>query len=277
MKQITAIKRTLDPLVQRFETTGYIAADPIAVPHGFDDPRDQEVIGLFAAIMAWGQRRTVLNKLAELCERMRYRPYRFVLDFKIARDAPRLDGFKHRTFQTADAVHLSRNLGLLLREHTTVENLFSRHLTGGESDIGAAIDGFSKSVLFAESDTPPRLSKHLARPSAGSACKRLCMYARWMVRPGPFDLGVWKSVRTDQLVLPLDVHSGRQARRLGLLERRANDWKAAMELTVACRLMNATDPSRYDLALFGMGAYGVSAASPSEGRSVETESASPTV
>ncbi len=277
MTDITAVKLLLDPLVSRFENPEYISADPIAIPHGFDDPRDQEIIGLFAAIMAWGQRRTVLNKLGELCARMQYRPYRFVRDFKAGRDGSRLAGFKHRTFQTTDAVHFARNLGLLLGEHETVERLFSRHLADDEPDIGNAIDGFSKSMMMVESDTPARLSKHLARPSAGSACKRLSMYARWMVRQGPFDLGIWQAVRTDQLILPLDVHSGRQARRLGLLERRTNDWKAALALTAACRRMDRADPCRYDLALFGMGVYGASEDSPSEERSVATETASPIV
>ncbi len=246
----------LNRLVTHFERSSFIASDPISIPHGFDDPRDQEVIGLFAALLAWGQRKTVLNKMIELCERMRYTPYRFVYDFDPARDADRLKGFKHRTFQPADAVWLSQNLGKLLREHSTIEELFVRHLAAGDPDVAPAIQGFSDSIMQANPETPRRLQKHLARPEQGSACKRLSMYLRWMVRPGPVDLGIWKRISPRQLVLPLDVHSGRQARKLGMLDRTYDDWPACQDLTRNCRRLCPEDPARYDFAFFGLGVYG---------------------
>ncbi len=255
MPTLDALKAYLDGLVARFEQPAFIQDDPIAIPHGFDDPRDQEVIGLYAALLAWGRRKTVLDKMADLCERMRYRPYRFVRDYDDARDAARLAGYKHRTFQPIDARWLTRNLGVLLRRHETLEHLFAAHLPAGAADVGSAIEGFSEGILAASAETPARLRKHLARPASGSACKRLCMYLRWMVRPGPVDLGLWRTIRPDQLVLPLDVHAGRQARALGLLSRRADDWRAALELTERCRMLCADDPARYDYAFFGVGAY----------------------
>ena len=122
------------------------------------------------------------------------------------------------------------------------------------ADVGPAIQFFSESVMSALPDTPPRLQKHLARPESGSACKRLCMFLRWMVRPGPVDLGIWTRIPRHLLVLPLDVHSGRQARALGLLKRKANDWKSATQLTAQCRILDPLDPAKYDFALFGPGA-----------------------
>jgi len=252
------LKTYLDGLVARFEQPAFIQDDPIALPHGFDDPRDQEVIGLYAAILAWGRRATILKKMEDLCERMRYRPYRFVRDFDEGRDAPRLATFKHRTFQPLDALWFTKNLSEALRQHETVERLFAIHLPEEATDVGAAIQGFSEAMMVMEPGTPARLRKHLARPVSGSACKRLCMYLRWMVRPGPVDLGIWPTIRPDQLVLPLDVHAGRQARALGMLTRAANDWPAALELTRRCRLLRLDDPARYDYAFFGVGAYGVS-------------------
>ena len=251
------LKPYLDGLVDRFERPAFIEDDPIAVPHGFDDPRDREVIGLYAALLAWGRRATILNKMADLCERMRYRPYAFVRDFDPARDAACLEGFKHRTFQPEDAVWFTRSLSALLREHATVERLFARHLSPEAEHVEAAIQGFSEAVMAGVPGVPHRLQKHLARPSTGSACKRLCMYLRWMVRPGPVDFGIWTEIRPRQLVLPLDVHSGRQARALGLLERPQNDWRAARALTARCRTLCPDDPARYDFAFFGAGAYGV--------------------
>jgi uncharacterized protein (TIGR02757 family) len=253
-----AFRAYLEALVQRFEEPAFIPPDPISIPHAFEDPRDQEVIGLFAALLAWGQRATVLAKMEELCERMRYRPFAFVRDFHPTRDAATLAGFKHRTFQPIDAFWFTRSLSDALRRFGTVERLFASALPAGSPDVGPAIQAFGETLMKTSPDVPARLAKHLARPDTGSACKRLCLYLRWMVRPGPVDLGIWTAISPHQLVLPLDVHSGRQARALGLLDRATNDWQAAIELTAACRRLCPDDPCRYDFALFGTGAYGVS-------------------
>ena len=249
------LKPYLDRLVARYEQPNFIHNDPISIPHGFDDPRDQEVIGLYAALLAWGQRKTILNKMAELCERMQYRPYRFVHDFDEARDAPKLAGFKHRTFQPIDALWLTKSLSKALREHGTIETFFAQFLPP-DRNLAPALQGFSDTLATHLPETPPRLRKHLARPGTGSACKRLVMYLRWMVRPGPVDFGAWSVLTPSDLALPLDVHSGRQARALGLLTRTQDDWRAVQELTQACRTLNPADPARYDFAFFGVGANG---------------------
>ena len=251
-----ALKAYLDGLVAHYERPAFITDDPIAIAHGFSDPRDQETIGLYAALLAWGQRSTVLSKMADLCQRMQYRPYAFVMGFERGRDGPRVSTFKHRTFQPEDALWFTENLSRLLRRHGTVERLFSLDLVQGAPDVTDVIQGFSQRMMEVSAATPDRLRKHLARPMAGSACKRMCMYLRWMVRSGPVDLGIWSSISPRQLVLPLDIHSGRQARTLNILTRKANDWKAALELTRACRRLCAEDPARYDYAFFGLGAYG---------------------
>ncbi|MEM1125410.1 MAG: TIGR02757 family protein [Bacteroidota bacterium] len=251
------LRAYLDGLVDRFERPSFIAPDPISIPHGFDDPEDRAIIGLYAALLAWGQRPTMLRKLNELCERMQYRPAAFVQGYRPSRDAERLDGFKHRTFQPTDAHWLTRALSEGLRQHGSVERLFARHLPATATDVGPAIQGFSATLLTFVPGTPARLRKHLAQPDRGSACKRLAMYLRWMVRPGPVDFGLWTSIRPAQLVLPLDVHAGRQARALGFLHRSQNDWRAVQELTEACRRLDPTDPARYDFAFYGAGAHGV--------------------
>ena len=243
----------LDPLVGRYQRPAFIEDDPISVVWAFDDPADQETIGLYAALLAWGRRSVILAKLADLVERMDGRPHRFVRDFGPGRHA-RLDGFKHRTFSSADAVALTTAVRAALEAHGSLGALFASGLVEGQ-DIGPAIQRFSDTLLAIAPEAGVR-SKHLARPSTGSACKRLSMYARWMTRPGPVDLGLWPGVRPDQLVIPLDVHTGTQARRLGLLTRRTDDWRAVQELTGVCRALCPEDPARYDFALFGLGAYG---------------------
>ncbi len=251
------LKPRLDRLVDRFEKPAFISDDPISVPHGFSNADDIAVIGLFAAVLAWGRRATILNKLAELAERMRFRPAAFVLNYDDARDGPRLDGFKHRTFTSGDARVLTRNLRLLIERHGSLQSAFADHLSATDTDIGPAIQGFSASLLTIHPETPTRLRKHLARPATGSAAKRLAMYLRWMVRPGPVDFGLWTRITPAHLVLPLDVHSGRQARAWQMLHRSQDDWKSAAFLTAACRRLDPTDPCRYDFALFGAGVYGV--------------------
>lgn len=256
--RLAGLKPSLDRLVARFETPAFVADDPVSVPHAFSEPDDVATIGLYAALLAWGRRATILAKLAELCERMRMRPAAFVRGYEPERDAPRLDGFKHRTFTSGDAHVLTRNLRLLVERHGSLEAAFADHLSPADTDVGPAIQGFSSALFAAHPETPPRLRKHLARPAAGSAAKRLAMYLRWMVRPGPVDFGLWTRLSPAQLVLPLDVHSGRQARAWGLLDRSQDDWRAAAALTAACRALDPADPCRYDFALFGAGAYGVS-------------------
>ena len=257
MASLTALHDYLDALVNQYERPDFIDGDPISIPHAFDDPRDQEVIGLYAALLAWGRRDVMLRKLEELCERMDHAPYRFVRSFDPDRDAAALDGFVHRTFQPVDARWLTTNLSEALDRYETVEGLFGAHCPAGDeteaSPVAAMLQGVSTTLLTVNDDTPQRLRKHLARPDAGSACKRLNMYLRWMVRPGPVDLDLWTVLDPSDLMLPMDVHVGRQARALGLLERKSNDWTAVRRLTAICRHFCAPDPARYDFAFFGIG------------------------
>ena len=214
------------------------------------------MIGLYAALLAWGRRDVMLRKLRELCERMEYAPYAFVRDYG-ERDAEALAGFKHRTFQPIDARWFTKNLSRVLSEYGSVERVFAAHLPADAETVGPAIQGFSETIIAASSETPSRLRKHLARPEAGSAAKRLSMYLRWMVRPGPVDLGLWSAIPKRKLALPLDVHSGRQARALGLVERKTNSWRVVETLTRRCRRLCPDDPARYDFAFFGAGAHDV--------------------
>ena len=248
---LDAARALLDPLAARYERAAFISDDPISAVWAFDDPADQEAVGLYAALLAWGRRSVIMAKLADLVERMGGRPHRFVRDFG-PRHHGALDGFKHRTFSSADAVALTTALSDALRAHGSLGALFAAGLEP-DDDVGPAIQRFSDTLLAHPAGVR---SKHLARPSTGSACKRLSMYARWMTRPGPVDLALWPDVRPSQLVIPLDVHTGTQARRLGLLERRYDDWRAVQEITDVCRALDPADPARYDFALFGLGAYG---------------------
>ena len=244
----------LDPLVRRFERSAFIEDDPISVPHAFDDPDDQVIMGLFASLLAWGRRDIMLRKLGELCERFEMRPAAFIRDFRMERDASRLEGFVHRTFNDQDLIGLVAALNTLTRGHS-LEGIFAEGMST-EAPVRDGLEHFSRTLLDAVPGRPARINRHVARPSTGSACKRLNMFLRWMTRSGPVDLGRWTCLDPSQLMLPLDVHSGTQARAVGLLQRKANDWKAVEELTEACRRLDPADPCKYDFAFFGTGSSG---------------------
>lgn len=258
---LSRLKSYLDHLVDRYECPSFIGEDPISIPHRFDDPRDQEVVGLYAALLAWGRRDVLLSKLRELCDRMENAPYSFVRSFDKERDASSLSGFVHRTFQPIDAVWLTHNLSRALHRYESIQNLFASHLpspadaTESDAPVKAGLQGLSRTLLTIHEDTPERLRKHLAQPEAGSACKRLNMYLRWMVREGPVDLGLWSCLDPSELMLPLDVHAGRQVRKLGLLQRKSVDWTAVRRVTTLCRQFCPQDPAKYDFAFYGVGAH----------------------
>ena len=249
-----ALKAYLDPIVVTYETVEFIQDDPISIPHGFADPEDQSLIGLFAALLAWGRRDIMMAKLADLCERMEFRPSCFIRSYRPSTHRKALQGFVHRTFNEQDAEGLILSLQALLKTQA-LESVFCAGMKP-KSPIESGIQHLSEQLFRHVPGQPKRIQKHLARPSAGSACKRFNMYLRWMVRSGPVDLGLWRSIDPALLMLPLDVHSGNQARNVGLLTRTQNDWKAVVELSQACRILSPNDPCRYDFALFGTGAAG---------------------
>lgn len=259
-QRVSALRAYLDPIAARFERSAFIEDDPVSIPHAFDEPEDQVLIGLFAALLAWGRRDIMLAKLSELCQRFDYRPARFIRDYRPSRDRDRLAGFKHRTFNDQDLHGLVSALQTVTSGQT-LESVFRKGMSI-DHPIRDGIEHFSNTLLNAVPGQPPRIRKHVARPSTGSACKRINMYLRWMVRPGPVDLGLWSCLDRSALMLPLDVHSGTQARAVGLLQRTSNDWRAADELTAACRALDPEDPCKYDFAFFGTGSAGESLSSP---------------
>ena len=249
-----ALRERLDALADAYETPDFVAPDPISVPHAYPNAADREIAAFVAAVFAWGQRATILAKARDFLGRMGPSPHAFVTEHTEA-DRRAFGDFTHRTFQPADADYFLRRLQRHYRGHASLETLFTDGARDDEEDVGPALRRFHER-FFDAADAPRRTRKHVATPARGSSCKRLCMLLRWMVRPaaGGVDFGAWTTLRTDQLVIPIDVHVRRQAEALGLLSRRQNDWRAAVELTERLRDFDPVDPVRYDFALFGFGA-----------------------
>jgi uncharacterized protein (TIGR02757 family) len=237
--------------VERFNRPGFIESDPIVIPHSFKKKQDIEIAGLFAAILAWGQRVTIIRKCRELLKMMDNAPYEFVIHHRSS-DLKPFESFKHRTFNPVDTKYFITFLKWYYSRHQSLENAFV--VPGEEIEMERGIAHFHN-LFFSLPNHPERTRKHIATPVRKSTCKRINMYLRWMVRQDDkgVDFGIWKKISPSKLICPCDVHVDRVARRLKLIKRKQTDWETAIELTKNLRRFDANDPVRYDFALFGLG------------------------
>lgn len=243
----------LDKCVEEFNQPDFIKDDPISIPHKFSLLQDIEIVSFWVAMLAWGQRKTIINKSLELIDLMNGKPYEFILNHH-EKDRKAFLNFKHRTFQATDTLYFLEFLQQYYRKNDSLEDAFARHLSQDDISTEKAIIGFHE-LFFSLPDAPLRTQKHIATPARKSSCKRLNMFLRWMVRKDNkgVDFGLWDKIKPSQLMIPLDVHVERVGRRLNLLERKQRDWKAVEELTGNLRAFDPQDPVKYDFALFGLG------------------------
>jgi uncharacterized protein (TIGR02757 family) len=234
-----------------YNRPSFIESDPVSIPHQFSRKEDIEIASFFAATIAWGQRPTILRNAKRLMELVDNEPYQFIIGSNKS-DWKRFDGFVHRTFNETDVVYFIQSLQNIYRNHGGIEKVFSGK---GKKDIKAGIQHFRK--IFLEINPHGRTAKHIANVEKNASAKRINMFLRWMVRNDKkgVDFGIWKSISPSLLYCPLDLHSGRVARKLGLLNRTQDDWKAVHELTMSLRTLDAKDPVKYDFALFGLGVF----------------------
>ena len=245
----------LDEKYALYHQPSFIEEDPISIPHLFQRKEDIEIAGFLVAIFSWGKRQMIIRNGMSLMERMDMRPYDFVMESN-EDTLMALDGFVHRTFQEIDVKAMISALRNIYENEGGLEKLFTVGAQIDQNPIKNAIIHARRAFLSTE-DFPTRSQKHLANPEKGSAAKRINMFLRWMVRPasGGVDFGLWKSIPTSQLMMPLDVHTGNVARKIGLLKRKQNDWKAVVEMTANLAKYCPEDPVKYDYSLFGLGIY----------------------
>ncbi len=242
----------LNKLVKQYNQRAFIENDPICIPHLFTQQQDIEIAGLFAAVFAWGQRKTIIQKSKELLARMDHAPHAFILHHQES-DLKKLVGFKHRTFNDTDLLYFVHFLKHWYQQYPSLETAFSEAIKPTDISVENGLINFYQ-LFFSLPDAPQRTRKHLSSPLQKSACKRINMYLRWMVRKDlqGVDFGIWKNISPAQLICPLDLHVQRSAIQLGLLKREQSDWKAALELTESLKLLDKNDPIKYDFALFGL-------------------------
>jgi uncharacterized protein (TIGR02757 family) len=250
---LDAIKDLLELKVEQYNHTEFISEDPILIPHMYSQLQDIEISGFIAAILAWGQRKTIINKCREFFKLMDNAPYDFIINHKEDDLKPFL-GFKHRTFNSTDALYFIHFFKEYYNKYESFENAFLT--TSNSGNIGGGIEKFYNMFTSLE-DFPKRTAKHISSPTKKSACKRINMYLRWMVRKDNkgVDFGVWNDIKPSQLVCPCDLHVDRVARSLGLITRKQTDWLTAIELTENLKKFDPADPVKYDFALFGLGIY----------------------
>lgn len=247
------LKDFLDEKVEKYNQPGFITLDPISIPHRFSKKEDIEISGFFAAILAWGQRKTIINKCIELFHLMDNAPHDFLLNHQETDLKPFLK-FKHRTFNDVDTLYFIHFLAEFYRNYDSLEEVF---ILGQNNQLDAMeliLVRFHQ-FFFSLPDSPGRTKKHIATPARKAACKRINMYLRWMVRSDDkgVDFGLWKKISPSQLICPCDLHVDRVGRKLGLITRKQTDWLTAVELTQKLREFDPEDPVKYDFALFGLG------------------------
>jgi uncharacterized protein (TIGR02757 family) len=256
------LKRELDALVRAFDAS-FLSTDPLHFVHGYKRDRDREIVGLIASCLAYGRVDGIKKSVGRVLGAMGKSPYEFTLNFNPAEGLRLFDGFVHRFSGPREITCLIYFAKQMLKESGSIGGFFMKGFAAGDESIKAALSAFSENALSLDS-FPIYGAKKLPQkagvrfffpnPNDKSACKRLNLYLRWMVRRGDLlDFGIWKKVNPAQLVIPLDTHIARISKNIGLTTLRSPGWSMAEEITSALRKLNPKDPVRYDFALCRLG------------------------
>jgi uncharacterized protein (TIGR02757 family) len=279
LQGVGGLKSFLDSKVAQYNRPEFIKNDPVSIPHLFSKKQDIEIMGFWAATLAWGQRITIINKCKELITLMDGAPYDFIINHEEP-DLKKLLHFKHRTFNDVDTLYFISFFRYHYSKYDSLEEAFvpqgvmlrhSKHEGKGlsahpstelrmtpnaqqDSTVEHALNHF-RFYFFSLPDYPHRTKKHVSAPSQKSTCKRLNMFLRWMVRKDDFgvDFGIWNKLKPSELIMPCDLHVDRVARKLNLITRKQTDWQTAIELTERLKEFDPSDPVKYDFALFALG------------------------
>lgn len=245
-----SIYQLLERKYKEFNSSAFIENDPISIPHLYSKKQDIEIAAFFSATIAWGNRKSIITSANKLMALMDNAPHDFILNHR-EKDLKKFMDFKHRTFNTTDTLYFVEFLKQHYLKHESLEDAFLKSEV--KNSQVEALSGFH-TYFFSLEDSPTRTRKHVATPVRGSTCKRMNMFLRWMVRKDKsgVDFGIWKKIKPAHLLIPLDVHVDRTARKLGLIKRKQTDWETVIELTENLKQFDPNDPVKYDFALFGI-------------------------
>ena len=250
MLPLDEIKDFLDFKVNEFNKPEFIELDPISIPHRFSLKEDIEISAFLTATISWGNRKAILSSAGQMMQLMGESPYDFIMDSSDF-NREKISEFYYRTFNGIDFAYFLSALKNIYSNHGGLENVYNELTT--KCSVQESIGHFKQ--LFFELPHSSRTQKHISDPINGSAAKRINMMLRWLIRKDNkgVDFGIWKKISPSNLSIPLDIHSGNTARKLGLLKRKQNDAKAVTELDLVLRTFDGIDPVKYDFALFGLG------------------------
>ena len=253
------LRESFDTLYRAFDHL-HSASDPVHIVRRYPAPADREIVGFCAAGLAFGRVASVLHSIESLMAVMGSRPAAFVRDFDPATHGKPLAPLVHRWVQGRDLAALMLILQRMLRESGSIERFFLAGDDPSTFDIGPALESFSTRALatdvrpaYGRVPKRPGVTCFFPHPSAGSACKRLNLFLRWMVRTDAIDLGVWKAVSPARLIVPLDTHVIRLGQCLRLTRYKSPGWKMAAEITSSLRAVDPGDPVRFDFSLCHLG------------------------
>jgi len=253
MFEVADLKDFLDSKIERYLNPEFIISDPISIPHSFTLKEDIEISAFLTATIAWGNRKAIIKSANQLMELMDLEPYSFIVNAS-NEELKLLNKFVYRTFQNQDVAFFVNSLRNIYQSCGGLENLFLKGYLENKSIKESIV--YAREV-FMQTDHLVRSEKHFSNPAKGAAAKRLNMFLRWMVRKDDkgVDFGIWDRIDMADLLLPLDVHTARVGRKLGVLNRKQNDWQAVEEITAFLKQLNPKDPVVYDFALFGLGVF----------------------
>lgn len=258
-----SLKQILDRFYREYNFQERILHDPIEFPHRYKSPEDIEVSGLIASCFAYGKVGLFKPVTEKVLSAMGKSPYSFLLSFN-PKKYEKTFLVKYRFNETRDIICLLFIIHELLKEYSSIESAFKRHHMPGDRDtrtgISALIDeimSIDTSKVYGKNIHPHGLIQFFPSPIKGSACKRMNLFLRWMIRDRDIDFGLWRGIPKNKLIIPLDTHIARISRCLGFTKRRSSDWKAAVEITEALKKFDPDDPLRYDFALCHHGISGL--------------------
>lgn len=238
-------KTELDLLVEEYETSDFIAEDPIQFMHRFYDEEDATIAGFIASCFSYGNRKVFIKKLDELFDCMGNKPYNFVMNY----DIHKILGFNYRFAKSYDVNEFFKKLHCLYSSGSSLKKLFETNYKDELIPMFQAVCDY----FYDGAQLTQGYCHLIPNPKNGGTMKRLNMFLRWMVRKPPVDFGLWKFIPTSKLLIPFDVHVARISKQMGLLTRNSNDFKAVLELTDKLKTFDREDPAKYDFALFGYG------------------------
>lgn len=261
---MNSLKQTLDRLYEQYNFKDRLCFDPIEFPHRYKRREDIEVVGFISSCFAYGRVDLFKPVLGTLFEKMGRHPYDFLLTFNVKKQRDKFLGLYYRFNRNEDIIALLYVLSGLLKRYGSIELLFKKHYRNDDPTIGNGLVGFieaslgiNTAMVYGEITKPFGFLQFFPSPAQGSACKRMNMFLRWMVRDRDIDFGIWKGIPKNKLVIPLDVHIARIAKCLGFTRRSSQDWKTAVEITEALKRFDPEDPLKYDFALCHQGITGV--------------------